>query len=140
MLDCLILGDSIAKGISDIRKECVAYVQSGINSRNWNDKFVKKIKPAKTTIISLGSNDYKNLNTEIELVALRSFTNSDHIFWIVPAIKPEKQEIVKKIARYYGDTFVIIPELSSDKVHPTYKGYKQLAELTKTERIEWKIL
>jgi len=64
VLDCLILGDSIAKGISDIRKECVAYVQSGINSQNWNDKFVKQIRPARTTIISLGSNDYKNLNTE----------------------------------------------------------------------------
>lgn len=130
MLDCLILGDSIAKGISDIRKECVAYVQSGINSRDWNDRFVKNVKPSKTTIISLGSNDYKSLNTEIELVALRSFINSDRIFWIVPAIKPEKQEIVRKIARYYGDTFVIIPELSQDKVHPTYNGYKQLGRLT----------
>ena len=131
MLDCLILGDSIAKGISDIRKECVAYVQSVINSLDWNDLFVKKIIPAKTTIISLGSNDYKNLNTEIELVALRSFVNSDHIFWIVPAIKPEKQELVKKIARHYGDTFIVIPELSTDKVHPTYRGYKQLGSLTK---------
>ena len=132
MLDCLILGDSIAKGISDIRKECVAYVQSGINSRDWNDRFIKKVKPANTTIVSLGSNDFKNLNTEIELMALRSFINSDHVFWIVPAIKPEKQEIVKKIARYHGDTFVIIPELSQDKIHPTYKGYKQLGNLTQT--------
>jgi lysophospholipase L1-like esterase len=131
VLDCLILGDSIAKGISDIRKECVAYVQSGINSRDWNDRFVKQIRPAKATIISLGSNDYKHLNTEIELVALRSFVNSDYIFWIVPAIKPEKQEIVRKIARHFGDTFVTIPELSKDNVHPTYNGYKQLGALTK---------
>ncbi len=131
MLDCLILGDSIAKGISDIRKECVAYVQSGINSQDWNDKFIKKIKPARTTIISLGSNDFKKLNTEIELVVLRSYVNSDRVFWIIPAIKPEKQELIKKIARLYGDTFVIIPELSQDKVHPTYDGYKQLGILTK---------
>ena len=101
MLDCLILGDSIAKGISDIRKECVAYVQSGINSRDWNDRFVKQIRPAKATIISLGSNDYKHLNTEIVLVALRSFVNSDYIFWIVPAIKPEKQEIVKNSKTFW---------------------------------------
>jgi lysophospholipase L1-like esterase len=131
MIDCLILGDSIAKGISQVRTECVAYVQSGINSKDWNDVFVKQIKPARSTIISLGSNDYRHLNTEIELVALRSFVNSDRVFWIVPAIKPEKQEIVKKIARHYGDTFVIIPELSSDKVHPTYRGYRQLGALTK---------
>lgn len=131
MIDCLILGDSIAKGISDIRTECVAYVQSGINSRDWNDRFVKKIRPAKSTIISLGSNDFKNLNTEIELVSLRSYVNSNHVYWIVPAIKPEKQNLVKKIARLYGDTFVQIPELSADNVHPTYNGYKQLGILTK---------
>lgn len=131
MLDCLILGDSIAKGISDIRKECVAYVQSGINSRDWNDQFIKKIRPAKSTIISLGSNDFKNLNSEIELVSLRSYVNSDHVYWIVPANKSEKQNLVKKIARLYGDTFVIIPELSTDKVHPTLNGYKQLSILTK---------
>lgn len=131
MFECLIVGDSIAKGISQARTECVAYVQNGINSRDWNDTYVKKIRPARTTIISLGSNDYKNLNTEIELLALRSFVNSDRVFWIVPAIKPEKQEIVKNIAREFGDTFIIIPELSQDKVHPTYKGYRQLGLLTK---------
>ena len=131
MIECLILGDSIAKGIGQIRTECVTYAQSGINSKDWNDSYVKKIRPAKTTIISLGSNDFKNLNTEIELVALRSFVNSGHVYWIVPAIKPEKQEIVKKIARHYGDTFIVIPELSQDKVHPTYKGYRQLGVLTK---------
>ncbi len=131
MLECLIVGDSIAKGVSQVRTECVAYAQSGINSRDWNDTYVKKIRPARTTIISLGSNDFKHLNTEIELVALRSFVNSDRVFWIVPAIKPEKQEIVKKIARHHGDTFITIPELSPDKIHPTYKGYRQLGVLTK---------
>ena len=131
MIDCLILGDSIAKGISDIRRECVAYVKSGINSRDWNDRYVESIKPARSTIISLGSNDYKNLNTEVELVALRTFVNSDRVFWIVPAIKPEKQELVRKIARHFGDTFITIPELSKDGVHPTYRGYQQLGTLTK---------
>jgi len=131
MLECLILGDSIAKGISDIRKECTAYVKSGINSRDWNDKFVKKVVPAKSTIISLGSNDYRQLNTQIELVALRHSVKSDRVFWIVPANKPQKQEIVQKIARNYGDTFITIPELSPDGVHPTYKGYKILGDQTK---------
>ncbi len=131
MIDCLILGDSIAKGLSQVRSECVAYAQSGINSKDWNDSFIKKIKPARSTIISLGSNDFKNLNTEIELVALRTHVNSDQVFWILPAIKPEKQALVTKIARHFGDTLVVIPELSLDKVHPTAKGYRQLGVLTK---------
>ncbi len=133
MLECLILGDSIAKGISQVRTECVSYTQSGINSRDWNNSFVSKIrqKQSKTTIISLGSNDYKNLNTEVELVALRTNVNSDKVFWIVPAIKPEKQEIVKNIAKQFGDAYVILGSLSPDKIHPTSKGYRELGELLK---------
>ena len=131
MLDCLILGDSIAKGVSQIRTECVAFVQSGINSRDYNDTYGKKVKSAKTTIISLGSNDYTNLNTEVELVALRSRINEGRVFWILPPVKPQKQNLVREVARSYGDIVVHIPELSPDKVHPTYKGYRQLGELTK---------
>lgn len=131
MLDCLILGDSIAKGISQVRPECVAYVQNGINSHDYNDSYRKHVKASKTTIISLGSNDYKNLNTEVELVALRSSINDGRVFWILPAVKPQKQNLVREVARSYGDTVVHIPELSQDKIHPTRKGYKQLGALTK---------
>lgn len=131
MLDCLILGDSIAKGISDVRSECVAHVKSGINSRDWNDKYGANVKPAKTTIISLGTNDFATLNTEIELVAVRSRIKEGRVFWILPPIKPAKQKLVTDVARSYGDTVIHITELSSDKVHPTYRGYRQLGELTK---------
>ena len=131
MIECLILGDSIAKGVSDIRTECVAYVKSGINSRDWNDAYVKKIKPAKSTIISLGSNDFEKLNTEVELVALRSAIQDTRVFWILPENKKSKKQIVEQVARSFGDTFVSIPELSPDQVHPTRRGYRQLGELTK---------
>ena len=131
MIDCLILGDSIAKGISDIRTECIAYVKSGINSTDWNTKYSKNVASAKTTIISLGSNDVNKLNTEAELIALRLQITEGRVFWIVPAIKPNKQAIVQTIARRFGDTFVNIPEVSNDRVHPTYRGYQQLGNLTK---------
>lgn len=131
MLDCLIIGDSIAQGLGQVRTECVTYAQSGINSKDWNNTYIRKVKPAHTTIISLGSNDYRLLNTQIELVALRHRVNADKVFWIIPAVKPEKQEIVKKIAEHYGDTLVVIPELSQDQVHPTSRGYRKLGALTK---------
>ena len=131
MLECLILGDSIAKGVSLIRSECVVLAQSGINSRDWNDTFGKLIKPSRSTIISLGSNDFDRLNTEVELVALRTRVNADKVYWIVPAIKPSKQDIVKKVARSFGDTFIIMPVVSTDGVHPTPRGYRQLGVLTK---------
>lgn len=129
MIDCLILGDSIAKGVSDIRKECVAYVQSGINSYNWNNKFLLKDLTANTVLISLGTND-TNIRTFQELLALRQSVNAKTVFWIMPPIKPDVQDIVRIIATNFKDTILEIPELSKDKVHPTYKGYKSLSEQT----------
>jgi hypothetical protein len=127
----MILGDSIARGIGTTRPECVTLAQVGINSRDWNDTYSRQVRPALTTIISLGSNDYARLNTEVELVALRTRVKSGRVYWIVPAIKPNKQMIVKKIAREFNDIMVIIPEVSPDGVHPTVRGYRQLGVLTR---------
>ena len=131
MYECLILGDSIAKGVSDIRKECVAYVKSGINSQKWNDQYLYKVTSSNTTIISLGTNDLYNVNTFKELMALRQSVSSERVFWILPPIKPEVQDVVRIIAKNFSDTILVIPELSKDRVHPTYTGYKQLAKETK---------
>jgi len=131
MLDCLILGDSIAQGISTVRKECVAYVQSGINSRNWNNKYIVKDLSADTVVISLGTNDPETVNTFKELLSLRELVSGEKVFWVMPPIKPAVQDIVRIIARNYKDTILEIPELSKDKVHPTSRGYKILAEMTK---------
>ena len=131
MLDCLILGDSIAQGISTVRKECVAYVQSGINSRNWNNRYIVKDLTAETVIISLGTNDPETINTFKELLSLRQLVSAKKVIWIMPPIKPAVQDIVRIISKNFNDTILEIPELSKDKVHPTYNGYKELAEKTK---------
>lgn len=128
MLECLILGDSIAKGVSDVRKECVAYVKSGINSYAWNNANIYRNLTAKTIVISLGTNDTYNINTFKELLALRQSVDAERVSWILPPIKPEVQDVVRIIAKNYGDTIMVIPELSKDKIHPTYNGYKQLAK------------
>ena len=131
MLECLILGDSIAHGISTIRKECVAYVKSGINSRNWNNRYIVKDLTAETVIISLGTNDPETINTFKELLSLRQLVSAKKVIWIMPPIKPAVQDIVRIISKNFNDTILEIPELSKDKVHPTYNGYKELAEKTK---------
>jgi lysophospholipase L1-like esterase len=131
MLECLILGDSIAQGISNIRKECTAYVKGGINSYNWNNRNIVKDLSANTVIISLGTNDPDTMNTFKELLLLRQQIYAKKVMWVMPPIKPSVQDIVRIIANSYSDTILTIPELSKDKVHPTYNGYKQLAEQTK---------
>lgn len=132
MFDCLILGDSIAAGTLKARPECVGYVQSGINSHNWLNKFVSDSPyVAGTVIISLGSNDYKDIKTESELRAIRQLTKGNRVYWIVPANKQNIKDIVFKIANDYHDRVVKIADVSTDGVHPTAKGYKMIAEQTK---------
>jgi lysophospholipase L1-like esterase len=137
MLDCMIIGDSIAVGVSQIRTECAAIVKSGINSQTWIQKHLDKIitSPTKTLVISLGANDYKGIDTEANIRLLRNLAEADRVFWLLPSqkLKPNQVEAVKKVAAEFGDTVIPRPEsdISADGVHPTYKGYKVLAEKTK---------
>jgi lysophospholipase L1-like esterase len=132
MLECLIVGDSIAVGTATARPECVAYAKGGINSYQWvNTNIGKMPLVAKTVIISLGSNDHKYVKTESELRSIRELTKADRVYWILPAIKPDIQEIVKKVAAENGDTVLPITRLQKDGVHPSWAGYKQLGEQTK---------
>jgi len=136
MLECLILGDSLAVGVGQIRKECVTYAKSGINSYDYVNRHVAQTKgntPAKHIIISLGSNDTEKINTFEELDTLRQLVVADRVYWIIPNIKETKRKAVWEVARKYND-FIIDArgsERSSDTVHPTYKGYKDIAEKTK---------
>jgi lysophospholipase L1-like esterase len=136
MIECLILGDSIAKGISDVRKECVAYVKSGINSYDYVNRHVLYTQgntEAKTVIISLGSNDLKNVNTFEELDTLRQLVKADRVYWILPNIKETKRRAVWDVANKYHDWVIDARghDRSPDTVHPTYKGYKTIAEATR---------
>ena len=132
MIDCLVLGDSIAVGTHQFRQDCVAYAKGGWNTWQWNRDYLKNDLTAKTVIISLGSNDHKGVKTKAELQRIREKVGSKaRVFWILPAIKPDIQEIVKAMAQEYGDTVLPITRLQKDGVHPSWAGYKELAEKTK---------
>ena len=131
MLDCLIVGDSIAVGTHQFKPECAVYAKGGINSKQWVDKNIKNMPlQAKTVIISLGSNDHKYVKTESELQTIRQLTKADRVYWILPAIKPDIQDIVKKVAAQYGDTVLPITRLQPDGIHPSWAGYKEIAKET----------
>ena len=131
MIDCLIIGDSIAVGTHHHRPQCERRAQGGINSTDWNRQFLQGTQRARTIIISLGSNDWRSINTMGNLKTLRENVEADRVFWILPAIKPERQAMIRKIAEVYGDTVLEIPEVSTDGVHPTGRGYRRLADMTK---------
>ena len=132
MIDCLVLGDSIAVGTHQFRPECVAYAKGGWNTWQWNRDYLKNDLTAKTVIISLGSNDHKGVKTKAALQRIREKVGfKARVFWILPAIKPDIQEIVKTMAQEYGDTVLPITRLQKDGVHPSWAGYKELAEKTR---------
>lgn len=131
MLDCLILGDSIAVGVQQYKPNCALYAKVGINSKQWNKNYTMMNLNADTVVISLGTNDYQGIDTERELTKLRERVKAKKVYWIVPAIKPQIQEIVREIAIKHGDWFVRIPYLSKDGIHPTQKGYQQIGSVTR---------
>lgn len=134
MIECMIVGDSIGVGVSQVRRECAAIVKSGINSKVWNDQHLGQLKPARTLIISLGANDYKGIKTEENIRRLRELAQADRVFWLLPSdrLKPAQVQAVKRVAQQYGDTVIPRPEtnISADGVHPTYQGYRELARQT----------
>ena len=136
MLECLVLGDSLAVGVGQIRKECVTYAKSGINSYDYVNRHILHTQgntQAKHVIISLGSNDSQNIKTYEELDTLRQLVKADRVYWILPAIKDPKRDNVRRVSEKYNDVVIDSRkhELSPDGVHPTYKGYKTISEKTK---------
>jgi hypothetical protein len=132
MLDCLIIGDSIAVGTHMFKPECETYSKGGINSWQFNQMWSEEDLKAGLTVISLGSNDHSGVNTRKELEKVRErVKGSGKIFWIMPAIKPNIQEIVRDVAIEHGDTVITINSLQNDKIHPSWKGYKEIASVIK---------
>lgn len=131
MLDCLIVGDSIAMGTQQLRPECAVMAKGGWNTQQWNRQYGRNKLQAHTVIISLGTNDHAGVKTESELRAIRARTQADRVYWILPAIKPNIQDIVHRVATDNGDAVLPIASLEPDRIHPSRAGYQQIAEVTK---------
>ena len=130
MLECLIAGDSIAVGIANVRKECVSYSKGGINSHQWLNTNIKNTPlQARHVIISLGSNDAYVKNTEEELRTIRKLTNAQRVYWVMPSDKfPKAQSAVWHVANENNDVILRTDRMQTDGVHPSWAGYKELAE------------
>jgi lysophospholipase L1-like esterase len=98
---------------------------------------LEKVKgnPAKTVIISLGANDHAGVKTERELRKMREAITAHRVFWIDPGKdrKPVPHDATIRIAQEYGDVVLPRPKdhMSADGIHPTGRGYRELAEKTK---------
>jgi hypothetical protein len=139
MLECLILGDSIAVGTQQFAKQCQLVGKGGINTRQWNQMYPRADLTARTVIISLATNDHKYIDTEAELIKMRERVKGERVFWILPAGNLKASEVniqwiqglVREIARKYGDTVLPINSLQKDGIHPSWSGYRDIIQRTK---------
>ena len=143
IVDCLIIGDSIAVGVKEFKPKCIAFAQGGINSWQWNQKYIVGDRGAlpgsDVAIISLGSNDHKGVKTREEITKARAAVQAKRVYWILPySNHPASgvdikhiQAIVQEVAAVQGDIVLPITKISTDKLHPSRDGYKELAEQAK---------
>jgi hypothetical protein len=139
MLECLILGDSIAVGTQMFAKQCALVGKGGINTWQFNKMYPTADLTAKTVIISLATNDHKYIDTEAELLKMRERVKGQRVFWVLPAGNLKAggvniqwiQGLVREIAAKYGDTVLPINGLQKDGIHPSWSGYKNIVERTK---------
>jgi lysophospholipase L1-like esterase len=138
MLDCLILGDSIAVGTHRVMPSCAEYATGGYNSWQWNKKYSTADLGAKSVIISLGTNDHQYVKTRKELEAMRARVKADRVYWIMPPCnekfcKPTVNEIVQQIAQARGDFIIATARVQPDRIHPSWAGYAELKQQIQKE-------
>jgi hypothetical protein len=135
MMDCLILGDSIAAGVSFYRPECVSIVKKGISSKKWNVAYMNRpsfdMMEYNSAIISLGSNDDAYTESYEMLEEIRGTVKAKTVFWVMPAVNKYAQDAIFKLARYHNDKIIYMKEVSKDGIHPTEYSYKWIAFETK---------
>lgn len=136
LLECLIVGDSIANGISQANRQCSAIVKDGITSEGWlkhnkNHPSYKNNK-YKVAVISLGTNDFRTGNTVENLYDIRKGIKAEKVYWILPSstLKPVQRQIVRELSSEFHDTTIdISQQVGYDGIHPpTLTKYKEVGD------------
>jgi lysophospholipase L1-like esterase len=135
MIECMVIGDSIAVGVQAHLPRCELVGKSGLNSGQFNAMSAEKILEAKTVIVSLGSNEAKGVKTSRELIKVRARIAADRVIWIMPqgvargsgVEIADVQEIIVRVASIFNDRVIAFAP-GADGIHPAPGGYKTIAE------------
>ena len=129
MLECLILGDSIAVGVGQARPACMTVARTGVSSGAFLQTLLPLVpRAAGSVIISLGVNDDPSMATLDNLRRLRNAVSARQVTWLLPGLKPEVRRHVREVALERRDRLLdTAPEAGPDKLHPTGEGYRLIA-------------
>jgi lysophospholipase L1-like esterase len=134
MVECAVLGDSIAVGVARLRNTCQVQAVVGITSDVYVSRFRNGVH-AGQVLISLGSNDSSDPKSEAAMRLLRSRINADQVTWLLSANNQRTADIARKIAREHMDRVIDSrPFIGQDGVHPTASGYFRLAAMWRTQQ------
>jgi hypothetical protein len=131
LLDCIVLGDSIAVGVGQARPDCQTIAVSGITSEHYVQMF-GGAPQARTAIISLGVNDGDASATGDNLAKLRGRIVADTVYWLVSGTNQRIRDTIRAIAGRFGDRLIdVAPLAGADHIHPDRVGYARLAAETR---------
>jgi hypothetical protein len=128
MLECLVLGDSIAVGVGQNLPQCEVIAKVGLSS----SQVLASVKAVSKdlVVVSVGSNDPRNPELLRNVRALRAKLDAKYVIWLLPYDRSAAGAI-EQVAGSYRDYILDLRNYSTnDGVHP--KNYKDVAkELTK---------
>lgn len=132
MLECLVLGDSIASGVGQARPECETVARVGITSGTYvNELLPLAPHAARTAVISLGVNDDGSVDTIDNLRQVRGALQVSGAVWLLPGLKDNVRAAIRTVAAEFGDRLIDTrSQVGPDHLHPTGAGYRAIAART----------
>lgn len=123
MMDCAVVGDSIALGVGTEMHRCAINAVVGLPSAD----IIGRVQHANTVVISAGSNDAHSPELESNLRAIRERAVNARVMrviWIAP-MDPRAAAAVMRVAHIHGDRVVHFKP-RPDNIHPA--SYPTLAD------------
>lgn len=118
MMDCAVVGDSIALGVGTELHRCAVNATVGIPST----EIIGRVQHASILVVSAGSNDPRNPKLEANFRAIRARA-TQKVIWISP-MDPVAAAAVSRVAKLHGDPVVHFAP-RPDHIHP--RSYPALA-------------
>lgn len=115
--DCLIVGDSIAKRLGTVMRECRVSADGGLTAREILPYV--PVRSAAVVILSAGSNRPNQETLPQDLASLRNRVSS-RVIWVLP-VNPRARALVAAEAQRNGDKTVEFTP-SPDGKHPSDYG------------------
>jgi lysophospholipase L1-like esterase len=129
MMECVILGDSIAQGVSRNFPACAHRVKVGITSEQFVRSMMQPVN-GRHVLISLGSNDGHAQTTLSALTTMRSQITHSQVTWLLSSNNASAAQAAQQVARLHGDRMISVSAwVGPDRVHPTTAGYHRLSQM-----------